>query len=353
LITNSKQITNNKLAIIEHELKNIREYDLYSAVHFLSKIVNTTTTEDERIKDPYFRTYGNVQFRSTVSHARPATAINHVEMHKTQNGTYQPVLWVNFIGIAGIQGPLQSIYTERVFRNTRNKDNAFAAFLDIFNHRLVELMYTAKKWIPGYSALQPCESHIGKIILALCGINDHEKTQRTELLNYFIAYETIFWRRKRSALGLEQMLQDFFQMPIEVACDQCMTVFLKDNQLTKLGVMSTLGRDICIGNRIWYNNRIFDVLLLDLPIDVYESFNSYTNSDNWLHLTRLCKNYLPFSVYVRYFIQIKSDNKKQLVLGESHYLGFNTWLGTKPLQEEQLYRLHDHNSERLYTITIG
>jgi type VI secretion system protein ImpH len=343
----------NKLSIIEHELKNIREYDLHSAVHFLTKVVNATTTKGERIKDQYFRTYGPIQFRSTVSHARPATAIDHVEMQKTPNGMFQPVLWVNFIGIAGIQGPLQSIYTERAFRNTRNKDNAFAAFLDIFNHRLIMLMYAAQKWIPGYSNLYPSESGVGEIILALCGINDLEMEKHAESLNYFISYKTLFWRRIRSALSLEQMLQDFFQINIEVACSQCMTVFLKDNQLTKLGTASTLGKDVFIGNRIWYDNKIFDVLLLDLPINVYESFNSHASSENWLHLTRLCTNYVPFSVHVRYFIQIKSDNKKQIVLGKNHYLGFNTWLGTKPFKEERLYRLYDCNSERLYTINVN
>jgi len=46
---------------------------------------------------------------------------------------------VNFMGIAGIQGPLPLPYTEILMSRMRQKDMAFRDFLDIFNHRLVSV----------------------------------------------------------------------------------------------------------------------------------------------------------------------------------------------------------------------
>ncbi|MHA1558222.1 MAG: type VI secretion system baseplate subunit TssG [Alphaproteobacteria bacterium] len=54
-------------------------------------------------------------------------------------------LWINFLSIAGIQGPLPTPYTEAILQRTHAKDTALRDFIDIFNHRLASLWHRFSK----------------------------------------------------------------------------------------------------------------------------------------------------------------------------------------------------------------
>ncbi|MDR1907629.1 MAG: type VI secretion system baseplate subunit TssG [Holosporales bacterium] len=377
-IDKSENIKKTELMHVKTALENIREYDLTSAIHMLQRISNSmalTSTvppseqpapssnsplaKTEVKKPPHARVYGNIQFRSTVRHARPGTTLDRVEMRKLSDATFQPVLWVNFIGVAGIQGPLPMIYTERVFRNIRNKDCAFAAFLDIFNHRIIKLTYDLYQWLPGYSTQPPEQSALGQIVLALDGVFlgetipgapmnanqdlegqerltvakvrnhlDSGRNKKSDNARYFITYKTLFWRKVRSSAALMQILKNFFQVSVSIFENIRTSVSLQDESISKIGKSLTLGHDIFIGNRVWRNNKIVEITLSDIPGEKYESFNCHTNGENWKHFRKLSTNFIPSSITIRYFVRIQKHCKKQLLLGRNHNLGFNTWVGT-------------------------
>jgi type VI secretion system protein ImpH len=362
--------------------EQIRKYDFASAIHVLEKISNATIANESSTPSLYAQTYGSIQFRATVRHAPSTTAISHAELRKMKDGNIQPVLWVNFTGIAGIQGPLPLIYTERVFRNMRNKDYAFASFLDMFNHRIAKLTYDIQQWIPGYSACPPEHSQLGKIVLALGGVDyeqltcarhippdssgfieapSHVKLQKATLrvsrepyrstetsdaptspaqrpgsqfafllqsARYLITYKTLFVRKVRSAAVLKQILQNFFCVKVCVSEFEPTWVPLRDEDVTKIGGSYTLGKDIFLGNRIWRYNKSLRITLQDISSSLYESFNCHTDGDNWGHLQRLAQMFLPSNIRVRFLVQLQGHCKKTTVIGSPHSLGFNTWLGT-------------------------
>ncbi|MDR1208478.1 MAG: type VI secretion system baseplate subunit TssG [Holosporales bacterium] len=350
------------LTYIKNALEQVRKYDFASAVHALEKISNTIQSTIPESKSLYARAYGNIQFRATVRHAPSATAISHAELRQMLDGNIQPILWVNFTGIAGIQGPLPLIYTERVFRNMRNKDYAFASFLDMFNHRVAKLTYDLQQWIPGYSACPPECSQLGKIVLALGGVeplgfiktkrssltpqqtdseafrekfNDECELQSTLLENarYLITYKTLFVRKVRSAAVLEQILQNFFNIKACVSEFQPTWVSLRNEDITKLGGSYSLGKDTFLGNRVWRYNKSVNITLKNMPFALYESFNCHVDNVNWKHLQQLTRMFLPTNVNVRYLVQLQNNCKRPTIIGEKHNLGFNTWLGTNSTVE--------------------
>src|SRR5215468_9827462 len=114
-------------------------FDFYQAVRLLellypSRVAVGTGAEPDKEA---------VRFTSSASLAFPATAITTIQ---ARNHDVPPAaMTVNFLGLAGCLGPLPAHYTERLLERAWRQDTAFRDFLDIFNHRLVSLLYRAYK----------------------------------------------------------------------------------------------------------------------------------------------------------------------------------------------------------------
>lgn len=341
---------------IKTSLESIREYDLSSAVAFLRRLVASgllkseeETPTEKQHESGRIRRLASIRFRSTVRFARPATALDHVELVPTSpRGTLQPVLWVNFIGLAGIQGPLPLIYTERIFRNLRAQDGAAAAFLDIFNHRIIQLSYTIQRWLPGYAPVRPEESPLGQMVLGMngleslygfgarpsrCSLPSQNPTATQQMLvQTVLTFKTLFWKKVRSAAALQQVLEHYFGVRVEIR--PMRGAFLTLDSPTRLGPSRgqclTLGRDVLLGDRVWEQGHGVDIILHDLSPALYATFNKHIGGLGEQHLKRICRHFFPMTLLLRFFVSIKGSLAQPLTLGTPHHLGFNTWLGTVP-----------------------
>ena len=308
------------------------EYDFYQAVSLLKSFISNSSLGD--LKETKFGIINPsipIKFKSTVHYANPSTDIKKIEIKTNLKGFLQPILWVNFTGIAGVQGPLPLAYTEMVFRNIRNKDNALASFLDIFNNRIISLFYDLKSSVPGYIPGPPQSSPIGKILKSFGGLELGE--ERSDVEKYLINYKNMFWQRIRSSSNLKQILQSFFESKIQVFENIGAFSNIDEEYITKIGdkkgSLYTLGNDAYLGNRIWNQSNKIKIIICDIDDKKYETFNPYYNGENLKHLIQLCKVYSPDSLKINFFLQIDQKFKKATILSDNHNLGFNTWLGVK------------------------
>src|SRR2546425_12316042 len=69
-----------------------------------------------------------------------AAMVNHFKMREMP-----AEMTVNFLGLAGGLGALDIPTPELVLQRTSRNDKALKDFLDIFNHRLVSLLYRIRK----------------------------------------------------------------------------------------------------------------------------------------------------------------------------------------------------------------
>jgi type VI secretion system protein ImpH len=124
-------------------------FDFFQAVRLLEMIhANGPTSHGERLVSP-----GQgadpakeiVYFRSAVKLDFPASDVEHVKRRTDMPQREQPKapaeMTVNFLGLAGGLGALDIPSTELVLERASHNDKALRDFLDIFNHRLVSLLY--------------------------------------------------------------------------------------------------------------------------------------------------------------------------------------------------------------------
>ena len=67
-----------------------------------------------------------LRIRSRTSFANPASEVFKLEFPPH---SAQPVLWINFLGLAGIQGPLPDFVTEQIIERLKKKDFHLRDFL--------------------------------------------------------------------------------------------------------------------------------------------------------------------------------------------------------------------------------
>ncbi len=157
-----------------------------------------------------------VQFRVNNKLGFPASQIQHIEW---QNDKPAEML-VNFMGLTGPMGVLPYSYTELILERLKAKDFSLQSFFDIFNHRSISLFYRAwqKYRFPVTYSLneQDLFTHylLDLIGLGTEGLQDRQALPDESLLHYV----ALLGMQSRSAAALEQLIGDYFQVPVE--CEQ-------------------------------------------------------------------------------------------------------------------------------------
>lgn len=154
-----------------------------------------------------------IRFGAYPSLAFPASAIQSLDPESAE--------WkmlVNFIGLTGPLGVLPRLYTVAVQERGRLKDNTLRDFLDMFNHRVTSLFYRAwtKYRLPVRYPLG-MDDQMSLAFLTFSGLGTPGLRKRQEIDDEtFVWLSGLFGLQARSAVALEQILEDYFQVPVEV-----------------------------------------------------------------------------------------------------------------------------------------
>jgi type VI secretion system protein ImpH len=99
------------------------------------------------------------------------------------------------------------------------KDRTMRDFLDIFNHRVISLFYQAWEKYRGHVAYERGErDRLSRAILSFTGLDtpgleDRQLPVKDETFAFFCG---LFSMQTRSAVALEQIVSDYFDVPAEV-----------------------------------------------------------------------------------------------------------------------------------------
>lgn len=125
---------------------------------------------------------------------------------------------VNFLGLVGNQGVLPSQYSSLVMEESREAERPLTDFLNLFQHRLLSLFYAAWERARFYVPFERGEpDRVSRHLLDLIGLGHERLRDRMPVRDEaFLFYCGLLGMRQRSAVALRQILEDYFQVPVEI-----------------------------------------------------------------------------------------------------------------------------------------
>lgn len=274
-------------------------------------------------------------------HVNPHLGFPASEIQQLQLSADSPAeMMVNFMGLTGPMGVLPHPYSELVLERLRAKDKSLAAFFDIFNHRAISLFYRAWqrcRFAVNYGVRN--RDFFTQYLRDLLGLGTQGMSDRQDIddeaLMHYISFVV---SQARSAVALEQVLTDYFEVPVEV--QQFTGAFYSIDRDTQCSMdererMSTqLGSGAVVGDAIWDRQGSVRIRLGPLSLSRYTDFLPEGSA------------YSQLRAITRFFSNDCIDFEIQLVLDRSNVpvieldpnsktparLGWVSWAKTAPLR---------------------
>ncbi len=271
----------------------------------------------------------------------------------TEPGNGPGRLAVNFMGLSTINGPLPAPYTEMLLERTRAKDDATGEFFDIFNHRILSLFYRGWKKYRFYIAYEQSRGEddlVTRLMYDLIGLGTAGLRRRMPIADEAaIFYGGLLGQNLRTAQGLQQILSDYFQVPLQVQqfTGSWNRLPTSDNTVLNYGFSDSerLGFATVIGDEVWDQQGTLTVRIGPMPLARYLQFlpdgEAYPQLAAWLRM--YARGELDFVVK----LVLERDEVPGVLLSpepaKMARLGFASWLKNEPFYrdpDEATYRLH-------------
>lgn len=256
---------------------------------------------------------------------------------EAKEGEAPPRMEVSFLGLAGARGPLPHAVTEILLHRLRHKDLAFREFLDIFNHRLVSLMYRVRRHTRLALSTEPPEkTRFAGYLLACLGLGTpHLRDRLGPPDRVLLPYVGLLAGRARSGPGLEILLSDHFGVPVKVQGMVGRYLTLDEDERTVLGPPglgrnNVLGESVVVGARVWDRQSTF---VLDVgPLTLRQFLGFLPVGRPHSHAVALTRFYAGEHLDFDLHLQLRPEEVPQARLGrrDGSYLGWTSWLKRRP-----------------------
>lgn len=320
--------------LMEALVNDASSFEFFQAVSLLQRLM----PEKESVG-----TFCHPQDEAAHFHAQarmgfPASEIQQLELREDMPAE----MTVNFMGLTGPMGILPHPYSELILERLRTKDSALASFLDIFNHRAISLLYRAweRTQLTATFGFQNrdviSQSLLDLLGLGTPGLRDRQNLQDEALMHYV----GLLAMQSRSAVVLEQMLSDYFQVPIAV--EQFTGAWYALDRPTQCSfdeedsVSCCLGQGAVVGDAVWDHQGRVRVRIGPLSLERYQEFLPEGSA------------FAALQAIVRFFANGTLDFETQLVLerrqapaihldfdtDQPARLGWVSWARTAPLTRD-------------------
>ena len=189
-----------------------------------------------------------------------------------------PLMRLNFFGLSGPQGVLPLYYTQLVSERVRARDTAMRDFFDIFNHRAVSLFYQAwEKYRFTIEYERGGPDRFSHHLLDFVGLGTQGLQNRQRVADQSLMYYAgLLNQRPRSAAALKQLLEDYFEVPVQVEqfagawyrltaeMQCCLERDPSDSERVAIGAV--------VGDEIWDEQSRVRIVLGPLALEQYLDF---------------------------------------------------------------------------------
>jgi type VI secretion system protein ImpH len=272
-----------------------------------------------------------VRFRASFDLGFPPSDIREL---RTPAGGDTPEMTVAFFGVGGCGGPLPTSFTEEILGRLSRHDTATTAFLDIFHHRLVSLLYRIRQAHRlELTTEAPVRTPAARYLFSLFGLGMPSLASQLHAPAALLRYAGLLAHRPRSAAGLATLLSDAFGVPVQVQQFAGAWTDIDTTELTHIGAHgcnNMLGRSATLGTRVWIQDAGIRLRVGPLEGAAFEALlPGGPAHDALLELTHF---YAGAHLHVDVQLVMRGPDVSQATVGASR-LAWGGWLRRTPLPE--------------------
>jgi type VI secretion system protein ImpH len=315
---------------LEQELfSNADRFTFLQAVRLLELIGGQNRTAPGEGVDPHLEL---VLFRQYVGFDFPPGDVEFLvpPRHKREPAKMS----VNVLGLTGAHGPLPHHITDLLLERTGRGDRGLRDFLDIFNHRLISLLYRArKKYRPPLDPRGPHNGRVAGVLLSFLGLGTGHLLNRLGIPDRsLLPYTGLFTEQFRSSVGLERVVEDCFGVGAKVLQFQGSWQELEESNLTRIGVRGqnhALGHGALLGKRVYDPTANFELRLGPMPYARFVSF--LPDGDAFQPLRSLVRFYAREELGFSVRLEVAKEEVPEMRISRSGSarLGWTSWLKTR------------------------
>ncbi len=276
-----------------------------------------------------------VRFETNAALGFPPSQIHSLHWPEGE----QPRMSVNFFGMVGPMGALPVPYSEFINERLRSRDHVFASFLNLFHHRLISLFYQAwEKYRFPVAFERDGDDRFTHYLLDLIGLGTEGLRKRQLIRDDSIVFYTgLIGLQPRSATALQQVLADYFGVPVEVEQFVGAWYPLTRSDQTRVGEDRRFAEQVSlgavVGEEIWDQQCRARLVLGPLTLKQYLDFLPIGTA------------FAPLQELALFWSRREIDFEIQLILDrdetppvlldngetEGPMLGWTTWIKNAPL----------------------
>ena len=221
--------------------------------------------------------------------------------------------------------------------------------LDVFNHRAISLFYRGWRKYRFYLEFERQtkanrEDLFTACLYSLVGYGTEHLRQRQELPDEaFLNYAGHFAHWPRSAISLELVLGDYFELHVEIKQFVGQWLYLDEADQSRVptpgeyeGCNNLLGAEVVVGERVWSVENKFRVQLGPLNYPGFQRFSP--QGDGLVVLCQLVRSYVGCDYDFDVQPILKAEEVPPLQLAgdgdPACNLGWNTWLSSVPFSQD-------------------
>lgn len=321
-----------------------QEYRFFQAVRLLTRLLSPREPIG-RFSSPDAEA---VRFSSHQTLAFPPSEIRTLEVADDRPAAMS----VNCFGISGPAGEMPNLFTAYLIERQTYGDRSLTEFLDIFNHRLVSLLYRAWEKHRFQFPYERGESDgIDRYLPHFYGMGTPGLAGRLDVSDESLKFYTgLLSQLPRSASALQRLLEDYFEVPVEVVqfvgqwrkLDESTLCRLEDEP--ELAPSSRLGFGAVAGDEVWDPQSTACLRLGPLSLQQYREF--LPGGSAFKALASLARFFSRGEIDFQVQLVLKRDEAPGVRLGEegaeAPRLGWVSWIKNKPMgrdPEDALFEL--------------
>ncbi|MEM7440311.1 MAG: type VI secretion system baseplate subunit TssG, partial [Pseudomonadota bacterium] len=229
-------------------------------------------------------------------------------------------------GVFGPNGPLPLHVTEYAREREYNaRDRTFAAFADMFHHRLISLFYRA--WVssePAASFDRADDDPFARSIAALSGMSGPAMRDRDAMPDLAkLRFAGRLSQGAKNEEGLLAMISAFFRVPVKIESFVGSWLELSSDDQWQLGKPGVgLGQGTSLGARVWSRQSKFRICIGPLPMEEYKRL--LPGGVSLYRLAAILRNYIGEMLDWDVNLVLAPGEAPKAELGKTCQLGWTT-----------------------------